>query len=393
MLSPLALFAILIVSCTMSVAILGSLRRAAVPGVGRWCLSYALLAAVSSGVLFVGDEPRPFAIVVISFITMVAVALLLQGTRQFFAMKPTRRAESAAFAAAFVALVYFTCVSPSVAVRVVCLSAVLAYGRIAVGLLALRRAPRDGARYAARFVAVAAGLGALSHMVRAVAVIFGIVTPVTFLQPSPWNIVLLGLAIVSLPGMSIGMVMLAHDQLVRRMERLATIDELTGALMRRAFMEKAGGLLAEAREGGKAISIAILDIDNFKVINDSFGHAVGDRTLTQIGSVVLGQLRACDLFGRLGGEEFAILFADTRKSDAATLTNALRLALERRTDDGVRCTFSAGVERIAPADTLEGAMARADAALYLAKAMGRNRVVIAPEVDAPGIAAPRWVRE
>ncbi|MFD1559728.1 GGDEF domain-containing protein [Paraburkholderia silviterrae] len=389
MLSPLALFGILIVSCTMSVAILGSLRRTAVPGVVRWCVAYALLAVASTAVLFAGDRPRPFAIVAISFITMVAVALLLQGTRQFFGIPPTRRAELAAFAAAFAAMVYFTCVSPSIEARVVCLSVVLAYGRIAAATLALRHARHAGARYAARFVAVSAWLGALSHLARAGAVVFGLVPPVAFVQPSPWNVVLLGLAIVSSPCMSIGMVMLAHDQLIRRMERLATIDELTGALMRRAFMEKAGVLLGEAREAGKALSIAILDIDNFKSINDSFGHAVGDRTLTHIGSVVLGQLRGCDLFGRLGGEEFAILFVDTRKSDAAALTNALRLALERVPDDGVRCTFSAGVERIALADTLEGAMARADAALYLAKAMGRNRVVTASEVDVHGIAAPR----
>ncbi|HKT95938.1 MAG TPA: GGDEF domain-containing protein [Paraburkholderia sp.] len=389
MLSPLALFGILIVSCTMSVAILGSLRRTAVPGVGRWCMSYALLAVVSSGVLLTGNRPRPFAIVTISFITIVAVTLLLQGTRQFFGLKPVRRAELAAFAAIFATQAYFTCVSPNIGARVVGLSVLLAYGRIAVATLALRHAPHDGARYAARFVAVAAWLGALSHIARAVTALSGSAPPVTFVQPSPWNVVLLGLAIVSLPCMSIGMVMLAHDQLVRRMERLATIDELTGALMRRAFVEKAGVLLCAAQAMGKPLSIAILDIDNFKAINDSFGHAVGDRTLTHIGTVVLGQLRSCDLFGRLGGEEFAIVFADTQKSDAAGLTNALRLALERWPDDGVCCTFSAGVDRIAPADTLEGAMARADAALYMAKAMGRNRVVMASEVDAPGIAAPR----
>lgn len=388
MLSPLALFAILIVSCTMSVAILGSLRRTAVPGVGRWCMAYALLAVVSAGVLLVGDRPRPLAVITISFTTIAAVTLLLQGTRQFFGMKPTRSAELVAFAAAFAALVYFTFISPNIGARVVCLSVVLAYGRIVVGMLALRHAHHDGARYASRFVALAAWLGALSHLARAVAVATGAAQAVTFVQPSLWNIVLLGLAIVSSPCMSIGMVMLAHDQLVRRMERLATIDELTGALMRRAFMEKAGVLLAEARVTGKALSIAILDIDNFKIINDSFGHAVGDRTLTHIGVVVQGQLRVCDLFGRLGGEEFAIVFADTRKSEAVGLMNTLRLALEQWPDDGVRCTFSAGVDRIAPGDTLEGAMARADAALYMAKAMGRNRVVTASEVDAPGIAAP-----
>jgi diguanylate cyclase (GGDEF)-like protein len=94
---------------------------------------------------------------------------------------------------------------------------------------------------------------------------------------------------------------------------------------------------------------------------------------------VLGQLRPCDLFGRLGGEEFAIVFVNARKNEAAELTDVLRLAVEQSLGDGPRCTLSAGVDRVVRDDTLERAMARADAALYAAKAMGRNRVVTAAE--------------
>ncbi|MFP6562235.1 GGDEF domain-containing protein [Paraburkholderia sp. B3] len=386
MFSPLALFGILIVSCLMSVAILGSLHRTAVPGVDRWCASYALFAVTSSFVLLAGERPRQIAIVVTSLVALVAVLLLVQGTRQFFGMRPARHKESAAFGGVFAALVYFTCVSPNIDARVVLLSIVFAYGRIAVGILALRHTPRDGARYAFRFVTAAAWLGALIHIARAVAVVFGLVPPSTFLQASPWNVLLVGLGIVSLPCMSIGMVMLVHDQIVKRMDKLATIDELTGALMRRAFMAKANRLLSDVLATGKPLSIAILDIDNFKSINDRFGHAIGDRALTHIASVVFGQLRSDDLFGRLGGEEFAIVFVDARKNSAAELTDALRLAVEQSPVEGVRCTLSAGVDQIAPDDTLERAMARADAALYTAKAMGRNRIVTAPEVEVRDVA-------
>jgi diguanylate cyclase (GGDEF)-like protein len=386
--SPLALFGILFVSCLMSVAILGSLRRAAVPGMDRWCAAYALLAMVSLYLSSIGDRLDPHAIVGASLVTFVAVALLVQGTRQFFGMRPVRRIELAAFIIAFAALVYVTCVAPNVEARVVLASAVIAYGRVAIGTLALRHAPRDGTLYGYRFVAAAAYLGALVHVARAVAIGFGIVSPVTYWQPLPWSDLFLGLAIVTLPCMSIGMAMLAHDQIVRRMEKLATIDELTGVLMRRAFMTRANDLHAAARATGAPLSIAILDIDNFKAINDGFGHAVGDRTLTHVASVVSGQLRPRDLFGRLGGEEFGILFADTAKPDAETLANMLRLAVERSDGTGARCTLSAGVARIAPGDTLEAAMAQADAALYMAKAMGRNRVTTAPDVDLREIEAP-----
>ena len=386
MLSPIALFGILTVSCLMSVAILGSLHRAAVAGVDRWCAAYAMLTVASCLVLLSGERPRQIAIVVTSLVALLAVLLLVQGTRQFLGIRPAWHKESAAFGIAFAAIVYFTCVSPNIDARVTLISAVFAYGRIAVGVMALRHMPREGGRYAFWFVAAAAWLGALIHMARAFAVVFGIVPPTTFLQPSPWNVLLVGLAIVSLPCMSIGMVMLVHDQIVRRMDKLATIDELTGALMRRAFMAKANDLLAGAQLTGKPLSIAILDIDNFKAINDSFGHAIGDRTLTHVASVVFDQLRSCDLFGRLGGEEFAIVFVDAHKTSAAELTNDVRLAVEQSPLDGVRCTLSAGVDRIDPRDTLERAMARADAALYTAKAMGRNRVVAASEVEVRDVA-------
>ncbi|HTH62897.1 MAG TPA: GGDEF domain-containing protein [Paraburkholderia sp.] len=388
MLNPLHLFGILIVSCLMSVAILGSLMRTAVRGVGRWCAAYALLAVASLLVWLVGNRSNPAAIVGIAFIAFVAVALLVQGTREFLGVRAVRRDETGALVIAFVALVYVTWVAPNVQVRIALVSGVLAYGRIAVGTLTLRHAPRDGARYGYRFVTVAAYAGAVVHVARAVATLFGSVPPVTYFQPSPWSVLFLGLPIITLPCMSIGMAMLAHDQLVRRMEKLATIDELTGALMRRAFMTKASALHADAQAGGAPLSFAILDIDNFKAINDGFGHAVGDRTLAHFASVVAGRLRSSDLFGRIGGEEFAIVFVGTAKHDAQALTDALRLAVEESPAGAVRCTLSAGVAGIDPADTLEDAMARADAALYMAKAMGRNRVMAAPDVDGRSAVAP-----
>jgi diguanylate cyclase (GGDEF)-like protein len=258
-------------------------------------------------------------------------------------------------------------------------------------MLVLRHAPRDGALYGYRFVAAGAWLGAVVHVARAVAVGLGSIAPITYEQPSPWSALFIGLPIVTLPCMSVGMTMLAHDKLVRRMEKLATIDELTGALMRRAFMTKANAAHSRALLTGAPLSVAILDLDNFKAINDGFGHAVGDRTLTHFASVVAGRLRSSDLFGRIGGEEFGIVFVDTRQPDAEALTDALRLALEQSQGSGVRCTLSAGVASIDPGDTLEVVMARADAALYTAKATGRNRVMTVPDLGVLKIEMPNQV--
>lgn len=381
------LYGMLFVSCVASVAILGSLGHT-VPGVNRWCAAYALLAAVSAFLFLVDSRPGPVAIVGLSFVTFAALALLVQGTRRFLGVNAVRRTESVLLVLVFVALVYVTCVSPNVRVRIVLLSAVLAYGRIAVAMLVLRHAPRDGARYGYRFVAAAAWLGAVVHVARAVMVGAGAIAPVTYVQSSPWSAVFIGLPILTLPCMSIGMTMLAHDRLVRRIEKLATIDELTGALMRRAFMTKANDARSVALASGAPISIAVLDLDNFKAINDGFGHAVGDRTLTHFASVIAGRLRAHDLFGRIGGEEFGIVFVDADEARAERLTDALRLALETSPGNGVRCTLSAGVAGLAPGVTLEEAMARADAALYMAKASGRNRVMAAPDVTVRKVEVP-----
>ncbi|WP_150326499.1 GGDEF domain-containing protein, partial [Enterobacter hormaechei] len=111
--------------------------------------------------------------------------------------------------------------------------------------------------------------------------------------------------------------------------------------------------------------------------NDGFGHAVGDRILKHVTSVVSTRLKPGDLIGRLGGEEFAIVVVDADKAAAAAVMDELRLAVEHSPRQGVRCTFSAGVECVMPGDTLAATLARADAALYLAKEKGRNRVIIA----------------
>jgi diguanylate cyclase (GGDEF)-like protein len=104
-----------------------------------------------------------------------------------------------------------------------------------------------------------------------------------------------------------------------------------------------------------------------------------------VSAAIDGQLRACDLFGRLGGEEFAVLFAYADKDDALRMTNELRASVERSSADGVNCTLSAGVDGIGAFDTLESAIVRADAALYVAKASGRNRVAVASVIDVAAV--------
>ncbi len=168
----------------------------------------------------------------------------------------------------------------------------------------------------------------------------------------------------------------------------ATTDPLTGVANRRHFMERAEAALAQVRgvPGGHheaRLSMLMFDVDDFKQINDRHGHAAGDAVLRAVTGACASRIRACDLLGRLGGEEFGVLLPATGLGDARALAEALRAriaAAETVWPDGtaVRVTVSLGVSTLLPGDTLDSLLARADAGLYQAKHLGRNRVGCLP---------------
>jgi diguanylate cyclase (GGDEF)-like protein len=161
---------------------------------------------------------------------------------------------------------------------------------------------------------------------------------------------------------------------------LATKDVLTGCLNRRHFTERACELMALANRYETPLSLAIIDLDNFKAVNDTYGHPAGDAVLRTVGRTSLGHVRATDLLGRMGGEEFALLMPNTTVAGAAQLANRLREAIkaaETRTDGtSIVITASVGLAEMRRDEPFDQIYARADAALYAAKGSGRNRVTI-----------------
>lgn len=163
-----------------------------------------------------------------------------------------------------------------------------------------------------------------------------------------------------------------------RLEQLAMTDPLTGCANRRHFMESATQLIGMAQRNGIALSLAVLDLDDFKRVNDTFGHPGGDAALAMTGQILSGNVRRTDLIGRIGGEEFALLMPHTGIASAEPLAEHLRQAIEQGkvTTDGqiIRVTASLGLAELRPGEDLDGLYARADYALYAAKQGGRNRV-------------------
>ncbi|WP_353189612.1 sensor domain-containing diguanylate cyclase [Pandoraea pnomenusa] len=160
---------------------------------------------------------------------------------------------------------------------------------------------------------------------------------------------------------------------------MAMRDALTGALNRRAFLMQADRQFAAARVQQRRLAVLMLDIDHFKAVNDTWGHAVGDRVIVEMTLVLRATLRKGTVIGRLGGEEFAVLLPEADAQRAVQAAERLLAAIGNATVPGpngpVRFSASIGVGSLAPDDIDFGALLqRADRALYAAKQGGRNRV-------------------
>jgi diguanylate cyclase (GGDEF)-like protein len=171
----------------------------------------------------------------------------------------------------------------------------------------------------------------------------------------------------------------------RRLFAQATTDPLTGLLNRAAFRERARSEIARAERTGRALSVAMLDLDHFKAFNDAHGHPAGDAALTAVAGAIARTIRAIDLAGRYGGEEFVLLLVEADAVAAVRALERLRKNVAALEPPRVArpITISAGVAVHTPPfehSTLEGLVARADATLYAAKEAGRNKVM----VEAPG---------
>jgi len=167
----------------------------------------------------------------------------------------------------------------------------------------------------------------------------------------------------------------------KQAEQLARTDVLTGLNNRRAFFELGNVILKNSLRHGHALSVVMLDIDKFKQINDKYGHAVGDEIIKFVANTLNQRKRESDITGRLGGEEFAIIFQETNITQVLELTEQLREKVQQISvafeNLEINTTASFGIAQLDPeCNTLDKLLAKADYALYQAKEEGRNRVII-----------------
>ncbi len=170
-----------------------------------------------------------------------------------------------------------------------------------------------------------------------------------------------------------------RQELEDNLRALASVDGLTGINNRRHFFELGGKEFSRAQRYGNALSVMMMDVDHFKNINDTYGHAAGDEVLKKLATTFAANLRGPDILGRLGGEEFAVVLPECGIEAAERAAERLRLILakvEVPSEQGpITFTISIGVVSRTDGEALAEALDRADKAMYAAKQGGRNRVV------------------
>ena len=184
---------------------------------------------------------------------------------------------------------------------------------------------------------------------------------------------------------SAGRTKVLQEELVEQTRRLETLifeDPLTGLANRRYILTQLGSFVSGARRHGRPLSVAIVDVDRFKDVNDRYGHAAGDAVLVAATGALRSHLRAEDHLGRLGGEEFLAVLPDTDADAAAAVAERMRAdvaeSVVEHEGERLRVTVSIGMATWEDDESPELMLRRADEALYAAKAAGRDRTLSAP---------------
>lgn len=368
--------------CVVMLLVLISLLSSKVGGVKEWVAANAFGCTSFLIYAYSRELPPLLAYEIANAVYSAATAMLLAGFYRFFGRRAPYLALTIGVALVAAAIAFFHYRIDSFAARttVVSIFQVIICVAIIYALIRTRKARRS--RYPYLFVMVTAMLAAVGHAFRAAQYIAHTGELTSMWQPSPLHLLFLLAGTMVLPVMTLGAVMIVHDRMVARAEHAANRDFLTGAWSRRAFFSLAEDELARARKRGGELSLLMLDVDRFKSINDRFGHAAGDQVLIEVVTRALGALRDVDYLGRVGGEEFAVLLPSSDLPAALAVAERLRasvagelLVSEPGREAGVaEFTVSIGAASLREDETLQQWLQRADAALYRAKASGRNRV-------------------
>jgi diguanylate cyclase (GGDEF)-like protein len=345
-----------------------------VAGTGSFAASY--LVGVLGCILIVarGAIPDLFSIVLGNSLLFTADVFFLIGTVEFFDIRKSSRPAWSWAGLASLAIAYFTLVHNEIVPRIVICGITTFVLR---GLVSYHLYRQSTGRPLIRFFSYTMGIYAIFGINRAITT-FTLGAPANFIERN--TVQTLSMVVTTAFSSVLGLLLLfmLSSELLTRVQDESQQDSVTGILNRRGVDLKLALELKRIDRSGQHLSVAFIDIDNFKSVNDSLGHAGGDEALRQVSAVIAGRLRAYDLLGRYGGDEFLLVLPQTSWSDALIVCRRLEQAIQKLSIKGVNLTISTGITQAVPTEDTNSLLARADKALYIAKNNGRNhcRVVL-----------------
>jgi diguanylate cyclase (GGDEF)-like protein len=376
MLSTKEVFLIASLLCFVTYLVLFSFRDNNVKGIRQLLLACVL--GMGGNILYAyGRELAPvFAFEIANGVYASASAAVFVGYRYLFKRSACKLTLGIALALFTILIALFHYVADSFLAWTVLAS--LFQAGIALGIAHTVLSARADWRkpyYPKIFILVMCSLIFAGHLGRLAWQLRGTGAPRSLLEPSIFNVAVLCLGAFALPVLAFGGLLIAHRNIVLMAEYAANHDFLTAAWSRRAFFQIGERELARATRTHRPFSVLLVDLDNFKPVNDIYGHDFGDQLLVDFVACANRELRSLDALCRLGGDEFAVLMPETDLSGAQTLATRLRhkVHLAQELMSGV--TLSIGVATLKKDESLKSLIKRADIALYAAKERGRNLVV------------------
>lgn len=351
-------------------------HKGLIHGIKNWGGAFLLVAIAQ--LLFLASGAATISLVLILSHTVLLIGLMLanSGTRQFFnEPSPYRPSYVQLFAISFVALlVWFTVFDDSLRIRTMVYGI---FGAVVLGDTFLVLFRQKGFGSGLTILIASISLLLISRIARFLAAIFDM--PLSSLadtfEPTTFHLLLLSLLSIIAPFIAIAFLMLSSDALIAQLRKANRYDQLTGVLNKTALQSDMQHEILRAKRHSRPLSIMMIDLDNFKSINDTLGHLKGDEILKQAASKISESVRAIDLVARFGGDEFTVLCLETDAENARNMA--------QRTLDNLNqllpghCSASIGVASLdIGKDGIDDFMHKADLALYQAKNLGKSRVTV-----------------
>ena len=362
-------------------------------GVRRWALGDGALVLGFLALGFRGSLPDSLSIVGANTIIIMAMACYAHAIRELDDQLPSASLYVLVLGVG-AAFVFFEWAHVNIASRTMLLSAAVAYASI-VCAQSVPAGPISPPALSRRLIG-GAFTGLAGFMIlRGIVVALTRPTEQNLLAPNPLNDVMCVVVLAIVLLINIGFMLMCNDRVAAENRQLAATDALTETYNRRSIDALVQAELDHARVHGCSLVVLFMDVDHFKHVNDTYGHAVGDAVLQEFARVARRHIRADDVLGRYGGEEFLAVLRHTPLEEAVRIAERLRdaaAAVVIEPTSRIRVTISIGVAVAGSRDhdrTL--LIRRADHALYAAKQSGRNRVVVAAAAEhSPPQMVPAW---